>query len=164
MLGKIVDGLKSIINPKDEALKVPWMDICDTDLAVDWREVPGKLNNERIVNAFKMCGYGPLPDETAWCGVYAGSVLIRAGFKAPGNCAWARNWCGFGETIKEPVYGCIVVSERGEKGGSAHVGFLVSFDNESFRLHGGNQSNTVNRLHVVSKKDIICFKLPKEKL
>lgn len=150
----------------DEIDRAKWMDICDTDLVVDWREIPGSLNNSKIVEAFEACGYGPLPDETSWCGVYAASVLIRAGYQPPHDPAWARHYShpSWGETLTEPKYGCIANVERNGPGGDSHVGFVVSFDNKFVRLHGGNQSNRVTRNFVVPLQEVIALKWPKETL
>jgi hypothetical protein len=143
-----------------------WMNICDADLTVDWNEVPGEQNNPRIVDAFKAAGYGALPDETNWCGVYAASVLTRAGFKPPKEPAWARNYSesNWGTLLFKPKYGAVVNIERNGPGGDSHVGFVVSFDDRIVRIQGGNQSNGVNRHLVAQMKDVISFKWPTEKL
>lgn len=151
--------------PKPVPNPHPWMDICDSDLAIDWKEISGPDSNSYITGAFNLCGYEYASDEAAWCGVYVGSVLIMSGFKPPLEPAWARHYSdpNWGELLKAPRYGCIANIERNGPGGDSHVGFVVSFDNEHIRLHGGNQSGNVNRSLIIPIRDVISFKWPKER-
>jgi len=144
-----------------EVVTTPWMRIFEQDLLKDWKErSPG--DNPNIQAAFEMCGYGRRSDETAWCGVYVGYTLYRAGFYPPSEPAWARHYSNpeWGTKLDGPQYGCIVNVERGTAGGSSHVGFCLSWDSKYVRIGGGNQSNNVTDNYKVPLSKVISYKLP----
>lgn len=165
-LAGLINALKTLDMPKHTELPanfahIPWMESFEADLKLDWSEKsPG--NNARIVECFRVCGYGDLPDETAWCGVYVGRTLKLHGYKPPLKCAFARNYSdpAWGTTLAAPLYGCIVNVERNAPGGDSHVGFLLSWNEKSVRIGGGNQSNKVTDTLVVPRSTVISFKLP----
>lgn len=140
---------------------VPWMEIFREDLQKDWSEWRNG-DNPRIMDAFEACGYGRLADETAWCGVYVGYTLKRAGFEPPEKPAWARHYSdpAWGWELTGPQYGCIVNVERGSVGGSSHVGFCVDWNDDTVTLGGGNQSNDVTDNFKVSRSKVLSYKLP----
>lgn len=112
------------------------------------KEIPGPEDNPRIIEALRVAGVPAalLHDETAWCGAYVTLRLLEAGIprdQIPKAGAWARSYLNFGRPC-EPRRGCIVVIERGEPGGSAHVGFLEKIEGGQVWILGGNQSDTVN--------------------
>lgn len=151
--------------PSDDTVVQPaWMDIALGDLHLDWKEVSGSRHNPKISEAFDMCGYGLLPDETAWCGVYVGSRLKIAGYMTPAKCAWARHFTSkqseYGVNLEEPRYGCVVNVERGSAGGTSHVGFLAGWDDNNVRILGGNQSNDVTDSLVVPRSKVLSFTWP----
>lgn len=86
------------------------------------------------------------PKALPWCGDYTETAVKRTLPQEPfrgdlgKNPYWARNWLLFGVNTN-PVYGAIVVFERGTGG---HVGFLMGEDQTDFYVLGGNQSNMVN--------------------
>ena len=142
----------------------PWMDLAIGDLSLDWKEISGTQHNPKISEAFDLCGYGLLPDETAWCGVYAGSRLKLMGYSIPHKCAWARHFTTkqseYGVNLEKPRYGCVVNVERGSAGGTSHVGFLVGWDDEHVRILGGNQANNVSDSLVVPRSKVLSFTWP----
>ena len=146
----------------------PWLTQAYADLHLDWREVPGKVHNPKIVEAFELCGYGPLSDETAWCGVYAGSRLALSGYMFPHHCAWARHFTGraseYGVRLIAPRLGCVVNVERGAKGGTSHVGFLVAWNDNFVRILGGNQGNTVSDSLVIPRDKVLSYVWPLKKV
>lgn len=141
--------------------QIPWMKHFEEDLTLDWSEKsPG--DNPLIVQAWKNCGYPKMPDETPWCGIYMGDLLLRAGILPPKECAWARNYSDpdWAIGLSDPMYGCIVNIERNEPGGDSHVGVCLSWDEDYVRLGGGNQSNTVTDNLIVKRSRVISYKLP----
>lgn len=155
---------KEVMAPPANA-GVPWMDICDRDLTENWSELRSG-DNPRIVECFSLCGYGNLADETSWCGVYVGRTLMKAGFKPPYKPAWARNYSKntWGKKLAEPQYGCVVNIERSGGPGASHVGFVVAWDRDTIRIHGGNQANKVSRDMVALRSSVISYKMPTEKI
>lgn len=143
---------------------IPWMDVALGDLALDWDEIPGEKSNPKVSEAFDVCGYKGWGDETAWCGVYVGSRLRICGYMIPSKCAWARNYTEkikeYGVRLKEPKWGCVVNVERGSRGGTSHVGFLVGWDDESVRILGGNQSDNVTDSLVVPRSSVLSYNWP----
>ena len=164
------DSFKKIepLPSDDKVVQPAWLDIALGDLHLDWKEISGTQHNRKIVEAFELCGYGPLPDETAWCGVYVGSRLTVAGYMIPSRCAWARHYTSkqseYGVNLDEPLYGCVVNVERGSAGGTSHVGFLVGWDDDHVRILGGNQSNNVTDSLVVPRSKVLSFTWPLKKI
>jgi uncharacterized protein (TIGR02594 family) len=152
------------LEPPSKDITPPWMDIALGDLELDWREISGTQHNRKISEAFDLCGYGLLPDETAWCGVYAGSRLKTVGYMIPSKCAWARHFTTkqdeYGVALARPEYGCVVNVERGSAGGTSHVGFLAGWDDDYVRILGGNQADNVTDSLVVPRSKVLSFTWP----
>lgn len=81
-------------------------------------------------------------DAIAWCGLYAAVVVKRANWEPVKDPLWARNWVNFGERSPRPMFGDVLVWDRG--GGFGHVNFYVGEDSECFHGIGGNQTDMVN--------------------
>ena len=119
-------------------------------------EIPGKQNQARILEYHAATSLHASDDETPWCSAFANFVLQKAGFKTTGS-AWARSWLNYGVTLDKPVYGCLVIYERGVSSG--HVNF---FDHERagwiYGL-GGNQGDAVN-ISGYSKQRVLGYRWP----
>ena len=69
----------------------------------------------------------------------------------------AKNWLQWGQELKSPVDGCVVVFTR-EGGG--HVGFVTGEDvNGNLLVLGGNQSNEVN-IKSFAKSRVTGYRYP----
>jgi len=82
------------------------------------------------------------PQNGAWCGQFAASVITSTGGTPPKNPAVASNWRNWGSPTSDPQPGDIAVrkgARTGETG--SHVTFVESVDQESgtFKGLGGNQ-------------------------
>lgn len=112
-------------------------------------------------------------DEYAWCGVFAGMCLKRAGWTPPQgyNAMRAIQYSHFGVFIpyeKDYAVGDVGVFTRV---GGGHVGFLVGQDPECYHVLGGNQGDRVSftriarhRLYAVTRppyKTLVPKKLPR---
>jgi uncharacterized protein (TIGR02594 family) len=112
-------------------------------------EVKGKHHNPIIMGWAKELGgmtqslYDE--DEDPWCGLFAGIVIRRAGFKPPGLLVRARAWLDFGSEITVPMLMDVLVFKR-EGGG--HVGFYAGEDDEAFHVLGGNQGDQVKIVRI----------------
>lgn len=141
----------------------PWMVLAREDLKLDWKEIRGKRHNPRIVECFELTGYGSLPDEIAWCGVWLAAKLMLSGYVPPHLPAWARHYSGkeYGLKLKEPAYGCIVNVERNAPGGDSHVFFAEVWTDTHIRGPGGNQGNDVTNSTWFKRSDVISYTMPK---
>jgi len=108
-------------------------------------EKPGPQNNPAIIEWARRVGLGHVyrSDATAWCGLWMAYVALQAGWDAPMNPLWARNWLNWGtpQPKDKPMLGDVLVFERGN--GSGHVGIYVGEDSRSYYVLGGNQSDQV---------------------
>lgn len=78
-----------------------------------------------------------------WCAAYACHVLEIAEIPSP-KSLMAKSFLRWGRAISEPVPGCVVVLDRGERGGPfGHVGFYVGETATHILVLGGNQSDSV---------------------
>lgn len=143
---------------KQDPEEPAWMVSAKLDLGV--AEIPGPENNSRIIQYFRICGYQTVVnEETAWCGVFVGTHLIKAGLKPPGRCAWARNFLKWGQTILLPKYGCVVVSERNAPGGDSHVSFFIRETSDKVYVLNGNVKNKV-MYSWIDKRVVLGYRWP----
>jgi uncharacterized protein (TIGR02594 family) len=78
------------------------------------KEVPGSGSNPRISEYLASTTYGSAPDSVPWCSAYVNWVFWPYGT----NSAAAISWESWGERLKSPKYGCVVVWPH-------HVGFYI---------------------------------------
>jgi len=124
------------------------------------KEKAGAANNPAILAWAKeieealgvKLGYNA--DSIPWCGLFAGVVAVRAGWKDQMTKAplWARNWNTFGQKSPKPSFGDILVFTRN---GGGHVGFYVAEDSTCYHedsacyhVLGGNQGDAVSIIRV----------------
>lgn len=114
------------------------------------KEVPGTASNPLIKalwlklkgGAWFWKAYGEDDSKLPWCGAFAAYCIKAAGIEPPIKYASAREWLMWGEVLRYPHHGCIVVFTR-EAGG--HVGFVVGVDErQRLMVLGGNQGDGVN--------------------
>jgi len=104
------------------------------------QELTGKQHNKKIVEYHACTSLRATDDETPWCASFVNWVMKQVGVNGT-NSAAARSFSKWGNELKTPVKGCVVVFTR--KGGG-HVAFYHSEDNNFIYCLGGNQSNSVN--------------------
>lgn len=143
------------LNP--DSTMAPWLRIAYGEIGVT--EVRGAHHNERILDYHATAGRART-DEIPWCASFVNWCLLQAGITGTGS-AWSLsflNWAN-GQTITEPVHGCIAVIDNGNHHG--HVGFVVGTaesNSTHYVLLGGNQSNSVRLSH--ERRVISRFVLP----
>lgn len=117
------------------------------------KEIVGPKHNPVIMGWAKEIGLSKVytSDEIAWCGLFVGMVVERAGFDMVKDPLWARNWVKFGNKSTIAGLGDILVFVR-EGGG--HVGFYVGEDKDCYHVLGGNQSNEVNIVRILKSRCI----------
>lgn len=136
----------------------PWLKIAAAHLGT--RETPGPGNNPKIIGWAKRIGGWIASfykqDSIPWCGLFVGYVMVQAGFKVGQDALSALSWAKFGQALKIPTPGAILVFKRP---GGGHVGFYVSEDRTTFHVLGGNQSDAVT-LTRISKDRLVAVRWP----
>ena len=145
----------------------PWYDIAVAEIGVKELLGPNK-NNKRIIEYHGTTTLGAKTDEVPWCSSFVNWVMIQSGIKGTNN-ALAKSWATWGQEIKTPAKGDIVVIKRINKNsdkatGSStgyHVGFYVTSNNAVISILGGNQGNQVKKSNFLLKSyDIIAYRRP----
>lgn len=126
------------------------------------KEISGPENNPRIVAYHAATSIGPSDDETPWCASFVNWCLAQADVAGTGSPA-ARSFMKWGKAITEPEWGCIVVFSRGSSSWQGHVGFYIGEDENSIRVLGGNQSNSVSESSY-PKENLLGYRMPKRAL
>lgn len=105
-------------------------------------EIKGPQHNAAILQVWKDAKLGGIKDdETPWCAGFVSAMLERAGIRS-GRTASSLAYLKWGQTLVQPIMGCIVVFKR-EGGG--HVGFCVGKTADGkLLILGGNQADAVN--------------------
>lgn len=127
--------------PNEEAGTVqspPWMKIALAEMGVKERR---NGENPRIIEYHAATTLKAKEDEVPWCSSFVSWCLEQSGTKSTKN-AWARSYLAWGQPLKKPTYGCIMVFERGTDSG--HVGFYVGESQGVYKILGGNQADEVN--------------------
>lgn len=120
------------------------------------KEVPGAGNSPIIMNlALVLKVKAFTSDAIAWCGLTIAWILLQAGYgdslkQTVTNLLWARDYLKFGELVKIPMLGDILVFER--EGGYGHVGIYIAEDDTHYHVGGGNQSDEVNIRRLEKKR------------
>lgn len=135
----------------------PWFLHAQTFERAGIIEQPGKDAHPTIVSFFK---YTHLPapynmsDETPWCSAFICAVMEQCGVKSTKSAA-ASSWREWGQELKHPIIGCVVVLDH-------HVTLYAgSVSDKRFAGLGGNQRNRVcTKLYNYSA--VISYRWPKE--
>lgn len=82
------------------------------------------------------------PAVTAWCAAYVNATLAQTGMEGTGSNL-ARSFLEWGQEVKDPMKGDIVVFSRGDPNGPyGHVGFFDGYNEDgTIRVLGGNQGS-----------------------
>ena len=123
-------------------------------------EGPGDTNNPKVLEYFREAGHGEVAqDSVAWCAAFVGAMLHRAGVKGTGALS-ARGYEHWGETVRQPILGCIGVKRRpGGEAWQGHVGFVVAASPTNIWLLGGNQADSVS-IAAFSRWQFTSFRWP----
>lgn len=131
-----------------------WMDVVDGEMGQE--EIAGSKNNPRIVEYFSATTLGPSSDETPWCSAFANWVLKQVGIEGTKSAA-ALSWLDWGNPIKDPVKGCVVVFNHGQ--GHGHVTFFDHEKDGMLGCKGGNQNNQV-KLSYYGHAELAGYRMP----
>ena len=135
-----------------------WLEIALLELGV--KEIKGQSHNPRILEYHDTTTLHATSDEVPWCSSFVNWCITKAGLIGT-NSAAARSWEKYGERLKSPVLGCIVVMSRGDDPRSGHVGFYIESVNHGKHINvlGGNQSDTV-KLETFPVSRVIAYIWP----
>lgn len=115
--------------------------LTDARLCIGEREITGRKHNPKILQWWTLIRAPFTDDETPWCAGFVGGILEKVGIKST-RSAWARSYTNYGQKLRRPIVGCIVVFERGPTSG--HVGFYVGKTAGGYLLIlDGNQGDMV---------------------
>lgn len=122
----------------ERSMSTPWLTVANS--LIGTREKRGAVDNPKIVDMFRLSGHGWVKDdETPWCAAFVGACLRLSGY-ASTNKLNARSYLDFGQKLKTPRHGCVVVFWRkGKNSGFGHVGFFDREKNGKIYVLGGNQ-------------------------
>lgn len=134
----------------------PWMSFVLKEVGVT--EVPGPTANARIIEYHAETSLKAGSDEIAWCSAFTNWVMKQVNIKGTRSAA-ALSWKYWGQGLKSPKYGCVVVFDHGR--GKGHVTFFDHEKDEMLACIGGNQSNSV-KLSYYSKKELVGYRWPDE--
>ena len=136
-----------------------WLQAAERELGTC--EVPGEVDNPRIIQYHACTSLKATDDETAWCSAFVNWCMNQAGIKGT-NSAAARSWLDWGAVLEEPVEGCVVIFKRGAPP-SGHVSLYAGPDDDKLyiRCIGGNQSDQV-KCSKYPVADVLGYRWPKD--
>lgn len=122
------------------------------------KELAGILHNPEVLKYSKETKMRWVKDdETAWCAIFIGWCLYKAGRQYTGQ-ALARSYLKYGVETKKPELGDIVVLWRVSKNSAfGHVGFYIREKDDQIYILGGNQSDAVN-ITAYPKSQLLGFR------
>ncbi|MEL6287245.1 MAG: TIGR02594 family protein [Pseudomonadota bacterium] len=136
----------------------PWMQRALRERGTTER--PGAAHNAKIVAYYAAVGHAGIKrDEVAWCAAFAGAMLERSGI-ASSRSLMARSYARWGQRLKRPRRGCIVVLSRTTNPALGHVGFFLRETATHVVLLGGNQANAVNERRY-AKARVVAYRWPR---
>ena len=122
-------------------------------------ELPGVEADLRVLEYHKHTTLKATSDEVAWCAASMCCWLEEAGIEGT-HSARARDFLKWGEEIKEPIQGCIVVLKRGKNPAQGHVGIYETSKAGLIKVYGGNQHDSVCYAWF-PKTDVLSYRIPK---
>jgi uncharacterized protein (TIGR02594 family) len=124
------------------------------------KEVPGRVHNPIIIKWWVLIKSIFRTDEVPWCAAFVGGILETCGFTSTRSAA-ARSYQTWGQKLRTPVPGCIVVFWRGSPTSyTGHVGFFVGYDrNGNLLVLGGNQGDRVS-VAAFSTSRVVGYRWP----
>jgi uncharacterized protein (TIGR02594 family) len=137
---------------------LPWM--AEAEKLLGTYEAPGDKDNPEVVKLYAEAGHPEIRhDAVPWCAAFVGAVLKRAGLEGTGGLS-AREYEGWGENLRAPIYGCIGVKKRAGGGYLGHVGFVVAANATQIIMLGGNQGDVVS-IAAFPRSQFTAFRWPK---
>lgn len=156
-IGAVADTTDDRDFPDSET---PWFEIAKREEAEGVDEIRGARDNPRIVEYHQSTTLKATDDETPWCSSFVNWCMQQAGIQGT-RSASARSWLRWGQTLRDPRPGCIVVLRRGNNPAQGHVSFYFGDAGDRVLLLGGNQNNQVN-ISSYPKAQVLSYRWPSE--
>ncbi len=135
-----------------------WMLIALGELKLGVAEVPGPVNNQRVIEYHSTTTLKATDDFVPWCSSYLCWVMECAHISSP-RSAQARAWEEWGDKLITPKFGAVVVLKRGTLPSQGHVGFFLDQDRERIFVLGGNQEDRVS-IRPYLKASLLSYRWP----
>ena len=136
---------------------IPWMSAAFAEVGVT--TFPLGQSNSRVTEYHALTNIRGYDDKASWCSSFVNWSLAQVGIVGT-QSALARSWLKWGDSITEPVPGCIAVLSREDPAGwKGHVGFFLRADEQHVHLLGGNQLAQV-REHFYPKALVLGCRWP----
>lgn len=159
---KVLDAAR----PPASTLKIaPWLSTMRAITGT--KEAPGAKDNPFIIEmaAEIVRRYPDLRgtvgwynhDSIPWCGLDMGYVMAVNGIKPPKYALSALAWADWGQKLKTPTPGAVLVYSRT---GGGHVTLYESENNTHYYCRGGNQSDSVNVTLIPKSRAIKAIRWP----
>jgi len=118
----------------------PWVEIAHGEIGT--QERPGRFHSPRILEYQRSVNDAFTTDEIPWCSTFMNWVFQMYGLQGTGS-GMARSWLTWGEPVRTPRRGAVVVFRRPPNPDSGHVGLWVGELLDYCLVMGGNQMNRV---------------------
>lgn len=136
-----------------------------SDVIVTAYSYYGYTENDNRAQLKELTGVDPV--QTEWCAAFVNAVLHKEGKEGSESVSkyplTARSFLKWGEEVKEPKTGDIVVFPRGDSW-QGHVGFYVRTvilsGVETYVILGGNQDNSVSLEYYPASKALSIRRVP----
>jgi len=120
-------------------------------------EGPGPKDNPRVQAYYRDAGFpGVKHDSVPWCAAFVGAMLKRAN-ERPSGSLLARSYLKWGEVLRQPKIGCIVIMQRGNSTFLGHVAFYAG----PGLILGGNQSDKVS-IAGFDPRSVLGYRWPRQ--
>lgn len=130
------------------------------DVALKYLGYEERTHRRQLMDAFKAVGISIDPATTPWCAAFVNLVERRLGRRGTGKLN-ARSFLDYGEKVKDPKPGDILIFTRGNSSWQGHVTFYVATEGSNYMCLGGNQGDKVcYRLY--PKHSLLGIRRPKE--
>ena len=128
----------------------PYRPLYDLNFALDYLGYHERDNREELEQILRVD-----PVRVPWCAAFVGAILRESGVPTTESFL-ARSYLKWGVEVDEPLYGDIIVFERGTEDWQGHVGFYLGRIEragvEYYMILGGNQSNGITIQYYSTEK------------
>lgn len=122
------------------------------------REVDAPGDNPRILDYLSTVSFKTGKDEVPWAAAFVEWTMRQAGIRGSGH-ANAGAWLNWGQKLKQPRRGCIVVLSRPGVPGPGYVGFFAGQKGTQLELLGGTQEDQV-KVAGFDKSRLLSYRWP----
>lgn len=122
------------------------------------KETPGPADNPKIMEWSRISGATIRHDSEPWCAVGMNGILTEAGERGTMSPA-ARSFLNWGQKLKKPKLGAIMVFKRGNSTWQGHVGLYVGEQGSNYLILGANQGDAV-KIAPYPKADLLGIRWP----